>query len=430
MAVNRIKTTSKLSALQDEYYRNMPGYDKIAWCMGPIPYELMTAAGIGNFLTENTAARIAGDHRADEFIAYAEAAGLSNEVCSYAKINIAQALMMVDGKEEEMIPERLRLPRPDMVALGNSCPSMMQWAKCIAQIFDVPLFVLDQPFNYAGTDEEYKRCILYCKEQLKEFVDFLENLTGRPIDWDGLKETLADIREMTFVRSQIFNACKFSPVPASFIDNVVGMMPALTMKNKAAVQFYKDFLEEETQRIRTGDGTCKNEKYRIMWRGNFPWYKISALSKLMDKYDAVLVTGQYGFKNYGEYASRVIKPDGFDLNDPLLTIAGEYAVDQYALNFENKFNDDIRHYIDDMNIDAVIIHSPHTCRPWGMTTYDMAARIEEEYDIPALVLELDHTDERYYSDAQVETRVKALLEAVDAKRADKGHRDDWKKLSF
>ena len=42
-----------------------------------------------------------------------------------------------------------------------------------------------------------------------------------------------------------------------------------------------------------------------------------------------------------------------------------------------------------------------------------------ESGIPALVLDSDHTDARYFQDAQVETRVLALLEAVDANRARK-----------
>ena len=39
--------------------------------------------------------------------------------------------------------------------------------------------------------------------------------------------------------------------------------------------------------------------------------------------------------------------------------------------------------------------------------------------IPCIVLEADHTDPAYFNDAQVETRIKALLETVDARREEK-----------
>ena len=35
------------------------------------------------------------------------------------------------------------------------------------------------------------------------------------------------------------------------------------------------------------------------------------------------------------------------------------------------------------------------------------------------MLEADHTDASYFNDAQVETRIKALLETVDARREEK-----------
>jgi benzoyl-CoA reductase/2-hydroxyglutaryl-CoA dehydratase subunit BcrC/BadD/HgdB len=42
----------------------------------------------------------------------------------------------------------------------------------------------------------------------------------------------------------------------------------------------------------------------------------------------------------------------------------------------------------------------------------MAREVEEKYKLPVLVLEVDHTDPNYFHDAQVETRIKALLETI------------------
>jgi len=105
-------------------------------------------------------------------------------------------------------------------------------------------------------------------------------------------------------------------------------------------------------------------------------------------------------------------PDGFDISDPLRTIAAEHCCRSYTRRFDWKMEHEFRRYIDEFSIDAVIIHSPRTCRPWALTTYDMAREVEEKYKLPVLVLEVDHTDPNYFHDAQVETRIKALLETI------------------
>ncbi|MDO5331827.1 MAG: 2-hydroxyacyl-CoA dehydratase family protein [Bacillota bacterium] len=171
MAVNRIEATAGISQVMDDFYAQIRGYEKVAWCMGPVPYELMFCAGVGCFLAENTATRIAAAHEQDKYMDTSKAAGLGVECCSYAKINIGQALLMEEGVE---IAERFRLPKPDFIALGDACPSMMQWARCLGEIFDVPVFVFDMPFVEGDTKEEITEVLEYYKKRLAEFITFLE----------------------------------------------------------------------------------------------------------------------------------------------------------------------------------------------------------------------------------------------------------------
>ena len=168
-------------------------------------------------------------------------------------------------------------------------------------------------------------------------------------------------------------------------------------------------MDEMIGRMKSGVGSLENEKYRIMWRGNFPWFKIGFLSKLFSKYDAILVSGAYGMYGLQENTgSRLIEPDGYDLDDPLRTYACNTCVTNYTASFEYKWRSEFKQFIDGFSIDAVIIQAPHTCRPWTLTTREFARRVEAEYGIPAIVLEADHTDPAYFNDAQVEIRIKAL----------------------
>ncbi len=413
--VNRIKTTAKVANVLNEFYGSMRDGRKVCYCIGPVPHEILEAAGVAGFLVENTAARIAAAQEQAKYIDYAEGEGLGTDTCSYAKINLGMSLMMLNGEESE-IPEKFRLPRPDMVAVFNACPTMLQWARSLAELFNVPLFGGDVPFFY--DQKSWKTNVLYVKQQLSELIAFLEQQTGKPFDEAHLKSAMGAVKEMSIHRRQIRDLCKTIPAPASFVDSATAMGPALSMRSESAVNLYREFSAEVVQRTRDGVGVLPREKYRLMWRGNFPWFKMGWFSRLLAKHEAVIVSGTYAFWTYGDFNKETIPPDGIDLNDPLMTIAAENATGGgYTQNFEWKWEKEFRQHIDGFAIDAVIIHAPFTCRPWALATFDLAARVQQEYGIPALVLDSDHTDARYFQDAQVETRVLALLEAVDANRA-------------
>lgn len=415
--VNRIKCTAKISGMLDEYYASMANFDCVAWCMGPSAYEMMSAAGVSCFQAESSSARIAGQHAETPFIEYGQARGVSPDMCSYAKINLGLVLMQLDGLWDQ-IDEKYRLNPPNLIVAGNICPSMMQWAHVLGQIYKVPVFIIDYPFAYDDSEEKIRENAEYVREQLEDLKEFLLQCSGQEeYDYEKLRYQSECCREMAIYQRNISQLAQVVPAPASFIDNAVSMTPAISMKNQQAADFYKEYMEEMIERVKKGIGSVDNEKYRIMWRGNFPWFKIGFLSRLLGSYDALLVSGAYGLTGLDEGSGyQLIPPDGFDLDDPLWTIAAGGVNGGYIANYDTKWRTEFVQYIKKYSIDAVIIQAPHTCRPWTLTTRDFAKRVDEELGIPAIVLEADHTDPAYFNDAQVETRIKALLETVDARR--------------
>lgn len=421
MIANRIKMTSQIHDVMDKFYEDTRNSKYVAWCVGACPYEIFNGAHMARFQTENLAARISSAQEQVPYIEYAESHGLGSEVCSYAKINIGQALMMVEGKEEEMIPERLRVPKPDMIIALNTCPTMIQWAKALVDIFHVPYYYIDAPFHYGGEDC-WRKNMDYVKEQLRGLIKFIEDFTGQPYDWDILKQQIDIIDEFTMYRREMLELQKHVPAAGTFIDAAVAFGPANTVRSKECIDLYKAYRDELVSRIEKKEYAIMGgpEKYRILWRGNFPWFKMGTISRMLTKYGALLLDGGYAFTNYGSIVKNYIPPYGIDKNDILLTIAAEHASRSYTRTFDWKMDNEFKAYIDGYSVDAVIIHSPHTCRPWAMQNQDMAKKVEEMYGIPCLVLDSDHTDPSFFHDAQVETRIQSLLEAVDTRRKQQG----------
>lgn len=414
---NRIKLTEQIHGVMDQFYEDTRNSKYVCWCVGACPYEIFNGAHIARFQTENLAARISSAQEQTPYIEYAEAHGLGSEVCSYTKINVGQALMMVEGKEEEMIPERLRVPKPDMVIALNTCPTMIQWANALVDIFHVPYYYIDAPF-YHDEAEGWERNVGYVKEQLQGLIKFIEDFTGEPYDWDTLRHQIDVIEEFTQYRREILECQKHVPAPGTFIDGAVAFGPANTVRSEGCIGLYKEYRDEVVQRIENHNYALPEgyEKYRILWRGNFPWFKMGTISRMLTKYGAILLDGGYAFHNYGGVSKDYIKNNGIDKDDILMTIAAEHSARSYTRTFDWKMDNEFKAFIEGFSVDAVIIHSPHTCRPWAMQAQDMARKVEEMYGIPCLVLDSDHTDPSFFHDAQVETRFQSLLEAVDTRR--------------
>ena len=171
----------------------------------------------------------------------------------------------------------------------------MQWAHVLGKIYKVPVFILDFPFAYDPTTEHLRENAEYVRSQLERIKEFLLKCSGqKEYKWEKLREQTECCREMAFYQRNISALQQTIPAPASFIDGAVSMTPALTMKNQQAANFYKEYMEEMVDRVKKGIGSLDNEKYRIMWRGNFPWFKVGWISRTLASYGAVLVSGEYG----------------------------------------------------------------------------------------------------------------------------------------
>ena len=73
----------------------------------------------------------------------------------------------------------------------------------------------------------------------------------------------------------------------------------------------------------------------------------------------------------------------------------------------------------DYSIDGIILFSSRTCRIYGVGLYDMAQEIEQQLKLPTVVIEGDHCDPQHYSHAQIETRLHAFIETLEARKGPK-----------
>ncbi|MBI2935197.1 MAG: 2-hydroxyacyl-CoA dehydratase, partial [Chloroflexi bacterium] len=240
-------------------------------------------------------------------------------------------------------------------------------------------------------------------------------LMGMPFPWDKLRDEMVYIRELHGVMREIRDLCKRAPAPISLMDSLVSMGPGYNIRTRDSVGFYRTFKAEVEERIRQGVGVIPDERIRLGWRSIFPWYKVGHLSRLLAKHGAVLAASAYGMRCYGDDWEEEMPPDGINPDDPLRTIAQEHCLRNANRNMNHRYKWEVERYVREFQLDGLILHSPRTCRPYAMWNHDMSAKAEKEMGIPTLVIEADHTDPKYYAEAQLDTRIEAFIESIHPK---------------
>jgi benzoyl-CoA reductase/2-hydroxyglutaryl-CoA dehydratase subunit BcrC/BadD/HgdB len=72
--------------------------------------------------------------------------------------------------------------------------------------------------------------------------------------------------------------------------------------------------------------------------------------------------------------------------------------------------------VDKYDVDGIVMHSNRSCKPYSLGQYDIQRIVEQQKGIPSLMLEADMTDERKFSESQIETRIDAFIEVLQGKK--------------
>ena len=116
-----------------------------------------------------------------KFIEHAEGIGYSDDICSYARVNM--------GYVDIQHAEAQDIPLPDLIfSSTNICNTVLKWYENIAKKLHIPLILFDMPFNH--TYEVADNATAYIRGQLENAIRQLEEFTGRKMDYDKLAQKM------------------------------------------------------------------------------------------------------------------------------------------------------------------------------------------------------------------------------------------------
>ena len=399
----KIQSVKKMKEIMTAYYfeAKMAGETgkKVAWITSGGPVEPLIVMDVIPVYPENHGAMIGASRMGAALYEKAEAMGYASDLCSYACSDIACAPINggpIGG-----------LPRPDMlICCNNICGTVLKWYEIQARYFNVPLFILDTPFCHTEYTREMRK---YVRRQIDEYIRFLEEHCGKKYDYDRMKE----VGKLSVTGQKLWQAVldttMHKPAPMSAFDAFFHLALIVTLRGtQQAVDYYEMLLAEMKQRITDGIGAIPNERYRLLWDNLPVWYRTKWLSEKFAAQDACLVADTYTSAWCGSLKY-------VDENNFLETMAECYT--RIYLNIGvDEMAQTVMAMVDKYEVDGIVMHSNRSCKPYSLGQYDIQRIVEKQKGIPSLMLEADMTDERKFSESQIETRIDAFIEILQEKK--------------
>jgi benzoyl-CoA reductase subunit B len=375
--------------------------------------ELVRSFGALPVLPEINALQSAMRGKSQAYIAAAEKAGHSEDVCSYVKCDIGMS------KAGNIGPTGTRLPKPDLLLLSyTGCFTFMKWFELIRQKYGCETTMLHVP--YQGDGKISDSMVQYVVKQLKEVViPTLERISGVKFDIDRLRQYMRESQKAEDDLVWVLQSAKHRPSP---IDGYFGAVyyigPIFTAFRglPEATQFYDVLWREVQERMRLGkgpitpEGEMAEEQYRLVVEGPPNWTSFREFWKMFSDEGAVVVASTYA-KVGGVYDF------GFrhDPEHPIESLA-EYCLGCYTnLNFPQRI-DMICKYLDEYQADGLLINSIKSCNSFSAGQLLILREVEKRTGKPAAFIETDLVDPRYFSAANVKNRLESYFQMVKAKR--------------
>ena len=369
--------------------------EKVGGCASNFPQEIFETMGIKVVYPENQAAAIAAKGGGERMCETAENNGYSNDICAYARISLAY----MDVKDA---PE-LNMPQPDFVlCCNNICNCMIKWYENIAKELDIPMILIDIPYNNDYDAEEDR--IAYVRGQFEHAIKQLEEITGKKWDEKKFEEVMEISQRTGRAWLEATSMCKYTPSPFSGFDVFNHMAVAVCARGKKeSAEAFEALLEEFKENVKEGKSTFKGEeKYRVMFEGIACWPHLRHTFKTL-KDAGVNVTGTVYADAFGYIYNNTNE------------LMQAYCRTPNAINFERSADMRLK-VLRENNCDGAIIHINRSCKQWSGQMYELERVIREETGIPTAVFDGDQADPRNFSEAQYDTRIQGLVEVMAANK--------------
>lgn len=363
----------------------------LAWVTSGFPVEIPVAMGVGVSYPEQYGAVVGSQKVGPELCGYAEEIGYSQELCSYARSSIGSV-----EKPSESPMEGLPTPQA-LLACNNICGTVLRWYDAVSEQTGAPVFLLDTPPIDGEQPEHHKE---YVRRGIDRLVDFLGRTFNATLTEKRMREVAALSSKAIHLWTSSLAACKNTPSPLNCADRFLAMAPVVSMRGTdLIIDFYQTLLDEVESRVKNSIGAIRDEKIRLLWDNIPPWHAIFRFFNGLAKRGVVFPADTYTHAWSGAI-------EGDDLYESVVSIYSNVYLNK---GLDAKV-DKMCELIEDYNLDGFLMFSVRSCKRYSLGQLISKELVTERTGVPGVIIEGDMVDSRVFNEAQIQTRIDALLE--------------------
>lgn len=271
------------------------------------------------------------------------------------------------------------------------------------KILNKPTFTFDTPFRRDARGEKY------LVKQTLEFIEFMENFTGKKLDWDRLKYSMEVANETTQLLVKCANQRRHTPCPLPSSLLIANACMSGQAADPALTEFLRHEYDAGEMMIALGMGACPEEKYRMLFHQNMHWTNVKTYTWLEQNCGAICVMDVLGHFLGDFYEHMDDQEDCYRImakkmmNFPMIHGAAG-PVDYYT--------DRIKYLMDNFNINTSVFFGHVGCKHTWASTKILSDYIQDNYGMPSLLIDVDCIDGRYKSPDEIQSTIADYLENV------------------
>ena len=295
------------------------------------------------------------------------------------------------------------LPRPDAMLWSNLiCDNTAKSGELVMELNKCPGFFLDHPFQRSEAEDKY------LVGELEDMIHFLEEKSGRKMDWEKLSDIVARMDYQTELFREIGELRK--AVPSPFPNR--GFLQLLTVDylcpgQPEAVAYLEALRDELAEMVREKKGAVSPERFRLMTLFVPPMHLTGFMEKLGHEYGAVSVVEPL-FTRWAE--------GRLDPSKPLESVARKAAMIPERRSMygplDSEALQDLVDCAEQYRVDGAIYWAFMGCRH-TCATVKLFKDLLNEVDVPVLTIDCDIVDPTINSEEEIRGKLEQFFELLE-----------------
>ncbi len=294
------------------------------------------------------------------------------------------------------------MPRPDAVLWSALvCDNCGKSGEMIMDLTGSPGFFLDYPFE----DSEDERN--YLAGEMHNMIAFLEESTGRRMNWDRLSEIVARADYQIQLAREIADLRKAVPSPFPPQRFLEVLTPYYLLPgHPEAIEYMEMLRDEMVEMVAQKKGVIPQERFRLMSLYVPPLYLIGYLGRVAQEYGAVSVVEPF-FTLWGEGRLDPQKPI-----ESLVRKNFMYPEMMAYGAFRQSTLDRVVQCARDFQVDGVVFYAHVGCRQAAGTLKHFKDALTDA-GFPFLVLDFDILDSTVAPEAEIGEKLAQFFELLE-----------------